>query len=311
MTSEFANGIILCGLIIRYGDIKLMHNDIDILQRLKNNYKDFSKSHKKIADYILDNYDKAAFMTAQRLGEFVGASEATVVRFAYLMGFDSYPKFKKSLQDIIKIKLTTIQRIDMSQGSLNNKYLIQNILNSDIDNIRYTLDELRHDEFEHVINHINEADNIYIVGFRTTKILTEYLGYYLNLIHDNVKVITYGVGDIYEDIIKAKRGDLVIGISFPRYSSKTYEIMKYLKDKGLNIVGITDNERSPITRLSNNYLIAKSNIISFVDTLVAPLSLMNAIIIGVGLSNKDKIKEVFNELEHLWEQYEIYAHEDE
>ena len=288
-----------------------MDNDIDILQKLKNNYLHLSKSHKKIADYILDNYEKAAFMTAQRLGEMVGASEATVVRFAYLMGFDSYPRFKKALQDIIKIKLTTIQRIDMSQGRLNNKYLIQNILNSDIENIRYTLDELKHEEFEKVISLINESNSIYIIGFRTTKILTEYLGYYLNLIHNNVKVITYGVGDIYEEIIKAQKGDLVIGISFPRYSSKTYETIKYLKDKGLFIVGITDNERSPITRLSNHCLIAKSNIISFVDTLVAPLSLMNAIIVAVGLSNKDKIKEVFHELEYLWEQHEIYANEDE
>ncbi|MFZ7133997.1 MAG: MurR/RpiR family transcriptional regulator [Eubacteriales bacterium] len=283
----------------------------DIIQKLENNYHFLSKSNKRIADYLLLNYDKAAFMTAQKLGDMAGVSEATVVRFAYYMGFNGYPRFKKALQEIIKIKLTTIQRIDMSQGKFNNQYTIQDILNSDIENIKYTLEEFDENSFEKVIQLINNANNIYIIGFRTAKILTEYLGYYLNLILDNVKVIPYSVGDVFEQIVKGKPGDLAIGISFPRYSSKTYETMSYLKAKGLDIIAITDNERSPMTKISDYCLIAKSNIISFVDTLVAPLSLMNVIIVAIGLSNKKRAKEVFNELEQVWAEYEVYAQEEE
>ncbi|MFZ7120443.1 MAG: MurR/RpiR family transcriptional regulator [Eubacteriaceae bacterium] len=285
-------------------------NSIDIIQKLKNDYVNLSKSHKLIADYLLLNYEKAAFMTASRLGEMTGVSEATVVRFANNLGFDGYPKFKRALQNIIKTKLTTIQRIDMSQKKLNNRCLIKNILNSDIDNIRYTLEEFNEINFERVVDLVVNANNIYIVGFRTTTILTEYLGYYLNLILDNVKVINNGVGDIYEQTIRAKEGDLVIGVSFPRYSAKTYETIEYLKEKGLNIVAITDNEMSPITKLCEYYLIAKSNIISFVDTLVAPLSLLNALIIAVGLRNEDKTKKIFNELEKVWAEHYIYAKEE-
>lgn len=286
-------------------------NSIDIIQKLKNRYIFLSKSHKKIADYLLANYEKAAFMTAQKLGEKVDVSEATVVRFAYHLGFEGYPQFKKALQDFIKMKLTTIQRINMSQGKYDNKCLIQNILTSDIENIRYTLEEFDEKVFEEIIASINFANNIYIIGFRTTKILTEYLGYYLDLILDNVKVITHGVGDVYEQLVKAKEGDLVIGVSFPRYSSKTFETIQYLKNKGLNIIAITDNERSPITKISNHCLIAKSNIFSFVDTLVAPLSLMNAIIIAVGYRNKERTEKVFSELEQIWAEHEVYAQEDE
>lgn len=284
-------------------------NILDIILRIKKEYYHFSKSHKLIADYLLENYEKVAFMTAARLGETVGVSEPTVVRFANHLGFDGYPRFKKVLQDIIKTRLTTIQRIDMTLDKLENKYLIKDILNADIENIRYTLEEFDEITFEKVVNLIVNAETIYIVGFRTTSILTQYLGYYLELLLENVKVIDYGVGDVYEQIIKAKPNDVVIGVSFPRYSSKTYETIEYLKEKGLKIVAITDNSMSPITKESDYCLIAKSNIISFVDTITAPLSLINALIVAVGLKNKEKTKEIFHELEQVWAKHYIYDKE--
>ncbi len=281
-------------------------NFTEIMLKIKEEYPNLSRGNKRIADFILENYEKAAFMTAANLGEAVGVSEATVVRFANHLGFSGYPRFKKVLQEMIKTKLTTPQRIDMSLDKLDKNHLISDILTADIDNIRYTLDEFDQDSFEKVIDLIVSADTVYIVGFRTTSLLTQFLGYYLDLLLDQVKVIDSKVGDIYEQIIHAKPRDLVIGISFPRYSSKTYESMKFLKDRGLKVVAITDNEMSPITRVSDYYLIAKSNIISFVDTITAPMSLMNAIIVAVGFRNKEKTKEIFNELEDIWAEHYIY-----
>ena len=181
---------------------------------------------------------------------------------------------------------------------------------ADINNIRYTLKEFDEENFNAIVNYIVEAKAVYIIGFRTTSILTQYLGYYLDLLLENVKVIDYRIGDVYEQIIQAQPGDLAIGISFPRYSSKIYETLHYLKKKELNIVGITDNGLSPITRACDHYLIAKSNIISFVDTLTAPLSLLNAIIVAVGLRNKSKTKETFKELEDIWAQNLVYQDND-
>nr|WP_113921110.1 MurR/RpiR family transcriptional regulator [Alkalibaculum bacchi] len=281
-------------------------NFTEIMLKIKEDYPNLSKGNKRIADFILNKYEKAAFMTAASLGEAVGVSEATVVRFANYLGFNGYPRFKKVLQEMIKTKLTTTQRIDMSLDKFDEEHLLNDILTADIDNIRYTLDEFDKDRFQKVIDLIVNAQTVYIVGFRTTSLLTEFLGYYLDLLLNQVKVIDSKVGDIYEQIIHAKPGDVVIGISFPRYSSKTYESMKFLKERGLKVVAITDNEMSPITRISDYYLIAKSNIISFVDTITAPMSLMNAIIVAVGLRNREKTKEIFNELEEIWAEHYIY-----
>ncbi|KDR94193.1 transcriptional regulator, RpiR family [Peptoclostridium litorale DSM 5388] len=278
----------------------------DLIKIIKQNFPKLSKGQKLIAQFIMDNYDKAAFMTASRLGEKVGVSESTVVRFASALGFDGYPKLQKSLQELIKTKLTTVQRVEMSRDYSNDWAVLNKILKSDIENIRNTLDEINPKSFENVIDDIVSAKRIYIVGLRSSTAITEYLGFYLNLILDNVIVVSYGISDVFEQIIKIDEEDLVIGISFPRYSKKTYEVLEFAKKQGAKVVSLTDSQLSPIATLSDNTLIAKSNMASFVDSLVAPLSLINALIVALGMREKDKIKRYFDKLEHVWKEYHIY-----
>ncbi len=278
----------------------------DLIKIIKQNFPKLSKGQKLIAQFIMDNYDKAAFMTASRLGEKVGVSESTVVRFASALGFDGYPKLQKSLQELIKTKLTTVQRVEMSRDYSNDWAVLNKILKSDVENIRNTLDEINPKSFENVIDDIVSAKRIYIVGLRSSTAITEYLGFYLNLILDNVIVVSYGISDVFEQIIKIDDQDLVIGISFPRYSKKTYEVLEFAKKQGAKVVSLTDSQLSPIATLSDNTLIAKSNMASFVDSLVAPLSLINALIVALGMREKDKIKRYFDKLEYVWKEYHIY-----
>lgn len=279
----------------------------DILEKIKQTYSRFSKSQKMIGDYILSHYDKAAFMTAAKLGEESDVSESTVVRFAIALGYSGYPTLQKALQEVIKTKLTTIQRMELSDNQVTQDTLLKDTFESDIKNIQSTLDELQTEEFSKVVQTIYEAKRIYIIGFRTTTILTEFLGFYLNLILDNVTVVTYGISDIFEQLIHVKHDDVIIGISFPRYSKKTTEILEFVKEKGAKVVTITDSDLSPLTEYSDYNLIAKSDMLSFVDSLVAPLSLINALIISLGMKEKDKIKNIFNDLENAWERYGIYT----
>ncbi|MZQ75612.1 MAG: SIS domain-containing protein [Peptoclostridium sp.] len=278
----------------------------DLIRMIKQNFTKLSKGQKLIAQFIMDNYDKAAFMTASKLGDKVGVSESTVVRFAGALGFDGYPKLQKSLQELIKTKLTTVQRVEMSQDYSSDFEVLNKILKSDIDNIRNTLEDINPKAFEDVIDKIASAKKIYIVGLRTSSAIADYLGFYLNLILDNVVIVNYGISDVFEQIIKVSEEDLVIGISFPRYSKKTYEILEFAKKQGATIVSLTDSHISPIATLSDNTLLAKSNMASFVDSLVAPLSLINALIVALGMREKDKIKGYFDKLEHVWKDFNIY-----
>ncbi|NTW71292.1 MAG: MurR/RpiR family transcriptional regulator [Eubacteriaceae bacterium] len=282
----------------------------DIIKEIASKYKTLSKSHKLVSDYIIENYEKAAFMTAASLGEKTGVSEATVVRLANILGYEGYPKLKKTLQDLIKTKLTTIQRIEMS-SVYDSGSILKKVLDADMDNLRTTLEEADEEAFEKAADMIASAKKIYITGFRTSSLLSKYLGYYLDMILDNVVVVDYGAGDVYERLVKVNKGDLVIGISFPRYSAKSNEIISFVREKGTSIIAITDNELSPIVKYSDCCLIAKSNIMAFVDTVVAPLSLLNALIIAVGYRNKSKTRETFNELEKIWAEHDIYAMEME
>ncbi|AOT68109.1 MurR/RpiR family transcriptional regulator [Geosporobacter ferrireducens] len=278
----------------------------DLIRTIQKIYPRLSKGQKLIAEFISNNYDKAAFMTASKLGIKVGVSESTVVRFANTLGYDGYPKLQRELQELIKTKLTTVQRLEMSKDYSNESAVLKKVLKADMDNIRATIEEIDAEVFQKVVNSIFDAKRIYILGLRSSTTLAEYLGFYLNLIHDNVKVVTSGVSDIFEQMIRVGKEDLVIGISFPRYSTNTLNALKYTKDQGALVVGITDSQVSPIASIADYTLTARSHMATFVDSLVAPLSLINALVVAVGMREKDEITSTFDALEKIWEKHNIY-----
>ncbi|MBR2742174.1 MAG: MurR/RpiR family transcriptional regulator [Clostridia bacterium] len=272
----------------------------------------FSKGHKAIGKYIIENYDKAAFMTASKLGRAVGVSESTVVRFATELGYNGYPKLQKALQELIRAKLTSVQRIQASSGRINENEVLKNVILSDIEKLRLTLEDIKKDDFQSAVSAILEAENIYILGVRSSASLASFLGFYFNLIFDNMRLInTTSVSEMFEQMLRVKKGDVVIGISFPRYSRRTVRALQYAKDRGAAVVAITDTLTSPLTDCSDYNLIAKSDMVSFVDSLVAPLSVINALIVAIGLRKKDEVFSVFEELENIWDEYDVYEKNNE
>lgn len=284
-----------------------MSDDVkDLIKTIQKSYPRLSKGQKLIAEFITKNYDKAAFMTASKLGNKVGVSESTVVRFANALGYDGYPKLQKELQELIKTKLTTVQRLEMSKDYTNEGAALKKVLKADMDNIRATIEEMDYEVFEKVINCIFNAKRIYIIGLRSSTALAEYLGFYLNLILDNVRIVTSGVSDVFEQMLRVGNEDLVIGIGFPRYSSTTLDALLYTKEQGALVVGITDSQVSPIASIADYTLTARSNMASFVDSLVAPLSLINALVVAVGMREKEEISSTFDKLERIWEKHNVY-----
>lgn len=283
-------------------------NKNDLIKMIQLNYTKLSKGQKLIAEYITSDYDKAAFMTAAKLGDTVGVSESTVVRFANALGFSGYPSLQESLQELIKNKLTTVQRLGMEDFS-DKKNLIKQVVRTDINNMKDTLENLDNEIFYKIIDEISNAKRVYILGLRSSTALAGYLGFYLSFILENVKVVSFGMSDIFEQLLKVSKDDVVIGISYPRYSKKTLDALKYVKEQGSTIVGISDGNLSPVSKMSDYNLEVKSNMISFVDSLVAPLSIINALIIGVGIKNHDDVSTYLSQLENLWREYDIYDEE--
>ncbi|MBU3073504.1 MurR/RpiR family transcriptional regulator [Clostridium estertheticum] len=278
----------------------------DLMRTIQLKLPRLSKGQKLIAEYILKHYDKAAFMTADKLGESIGVSESTVVRFASELGFSGYPKLQKSLQQLIRNKLTTVQRIELSNDYMTQENALRSVLKADMENIKTTLENINYETFDEVVNSLFKAKKIYIIGLRDSSSLAEFLGFYLNFILDNVKVVAYGVSDIFEQLLNVDEQDIVIGIGFPRYTMRTIEALDFAKSKNANIIVITDSLLSPLAEKANYTLIAQSNMTSFVDSLVAPFSVMNALIIAVGLREKEKISSTFSTLENIWEEYKVY-----
>ena len=279
----------------------------DLLGSIKTMFPTFSKGQKYIARYIIEHYEKAAFMTASKLGNIVGVSESTVVRFASELGFEGYPELQKALQEMIRNKLTSVQRIEVSTDILGNGEIIEKVCNSDIDKIKKTLAEASKEDFEGAVNAIANARKIYIFGVRSAAAIASFLGFYFGLILDNVKLIhTSSDSEVFEQILHVRREDVVIGISFPRYSSRTVKAMKYSSDRGATVISITDSDLSPLYQYSNYNLLAKSDMVSFVDSLVAPLSLVNALIVAVGMKKQNEVYETFAELERIWDKYDVY-----
>ena len=277
-----------------------------LISHIQSQYTRFSKGQKLIAQYILKNYDKVAFMTACKLGEAVGVSESTVVRFANALGYSGYPKLQDALQEVIKNKLTTVQRVDMVKEFNDDSAILKKIVKSDMDNIKDTLEEIDEKAFEEAANRILKAKRIYIVGMRSSFTIAQYLGFYLGIILDSVHVIRTDMGDAFEQVVKINEDDVLIAISFPRYSKKSYQIVSYAKEKGAHIVSLTDSPFAPVASFTDNLLLVKSNVVSFVDSLVPALSIANALIVSVGMKEKEDIKQHFDDLEAIWEKYSVY-----
>lgn len=289
-------------------DNELIEQNKDLMRNIQVKFQRLSKGQKLIAEFILNNYDKAAFMTAAKLGISVGVSESTVVRFANELGFSGYPSLQKALQELIKNKLTTVQRLELSKDYVSDGDTLKGVLKADMENIRATLEKINNHTFEEVINSIFKAKKIYIIGLRSSTVIAEFLGFYLNIILQNVRIVSYGISDIFEQMINVKEGDLVIGIGFPRYATKTIDALDFAKDRGAGVVSITDSLLSPLATKADYTLIAQSNMASFVDSLVAPLAVVNALIIAVGLREKEKVADTFNNLEEIWKGYNVYSY---
>ena len=283
-----------------------MDDKNDLLAGIEKKYPKLSKGQKRIAQFIINHYDKAAFMTASKMGAQTNVSESTVVRFANCLGFDGYPQLQRSLQDIIKTKLTTVQRVEMGKDYSNDMDVVEKIMKSDMDNMRQTLEGVNYQAIEPAIDEILKAEKIYIIGLRSSKALADFLGFYLSLILGNVTMVGSGISDVYEQMLRISEKDLLICLSFPRYSSRTIDMTKYAKEQGARVIAITDSPASPVATLSDHFLTAKSSMASFVDSLVAPLSLINAMIVAIGMREKGDIKEYFNKLESIWDKYHIY-----
>ena len=280
------------------------------LTNIKNQeLKNLSKCQRMIAKFILENYDKAAFMTASTLGKTVGVSESTVVRFACALGYEGYPELQSNLQEIIKNKLTSVQRLNLMEGMDPDK-IIDTVLKQEITNLKETRENLDTQAFMNFVDRLCKARRIFVIGFRSSAQLAQFLVYYLSYIMESPELITIGTADLYAQLMHATKEDVVIGIGFPRYSSQTVEGLKFAKSVGANVVTITDNKMSPLYEIADTCILTKSDMNSFVDSLVAPLSIINALIIMLGLRKKDTLIENFSMMENIWREKNIYARQE-
>ena len=280
----------------------------DISQRIRNSYSAFSKGQKKIANAILNDYDKAAYMTASRLGTFVGVSESTVVRFAYELGFEGYSEFQRAVQELVRTKLTPNQRIEVTKKRLGDGDILENVMESDIIKIRYTLDRIDRNAFFGAVESILSAKKIYVMGARSAEPIAKLLKYNLSMIFDNVEFITpNSTAEVLEQMFSISEEDVLIAFSFPRYSSKMVSAVKYAAHNNAKVIVFTDSEISPIAEYATCLLTAQSDMASFMDSFVAPMSIINAIIVELTNRREKEITERFDKLEKVWDEYEVYT----
>jgi len=283
----------------------------DLLSGIEEKMPTFSKGQRLIANYILSHYDKAAYMTASKLGSIVGVSESTVVRFAIELGYEGYPDFLQSLQKIIRNRLTSFQRIEVTNSRIGEGNVLDKVLLSDAEKIRRTMEEVDHDSFEQAIDRIIEAKNIYIIGVRSSSSLAGFLNYNFRMIFDNVKFVqTTSGSEMFEQIMRIGEGDVMIAISFPRYSKRIINAVEYAREKNANVVALTDSKHSPIASFASQLLVAQSDMASFVDSLVAPLSIINAMIVAVSRKKQDELTQRLRALEEVWDHYDVYDKKD-
>ena len=282
--------------------------DSNLLVRIDLSRKSFSKGQRKIASFIEEHYDTAAFMTAAKLGDVVGVSESTVVRFATTLGYDGYPFLQKAMQEMIRDKLTSIQRIEVTTGRIAGGDVVENVLNQDIDKIKRTIEEVSREDFKKAVDSIIGARNIYIFGVKSASFIANFFGYYLDLIFGNVKMLnSTSKTTPYEKLFRISEEDVMIGISFPRYSTMAVDAMSFARDRGADVIAITDSMISPLVASADSVLLARSDIASVVDTLVAPLSLINALLVAIVIERKDEIIKTFSDLEQVWKEQNLYT----
>ena len=279
----------------------------DILTLLQARASAFSKGQRSISRYIMESYDKAAFMTANRLGKAVGVSESTVVRFAVELGYDGYPSMQKAMQEMVLNRLTSVQRIGVTNDRIGDQDVVSMVLHMDAEKLRQTDEMLSREDFHAAVEKIQKAKKIYVVGVRSSSALANFLGYYLSYMFDNVDVITTsGASEMFEKLINVKPEDVVIAFSFPRYSTATAKGAQYCRATGATVIGVTDSRLSPLGQNSDHVLVAKSDMVSLVDTLVAPLSVVNALIVALAAENEQILAKTFDTLERVWEDYHVY-----
>ena len=279
----------------------------DLLKTIEEKMQSFSKGQRLIGSYVLEHYDKAAYMTAAKMGKIVGVSESTVVRFAIELGYDGYPDFQNSLKKLIPARLTSFQRVEVTNSLLGDGNVLEKVLLSDAEKIRRTLEEIDQDSFEEAVERIVSAKTIYIIGVRSSSSLAGFLNYNLRMIFDRVVFVqTTSGSEMFEQIMRIGEGDVMIAISFPRYSKRIINAVEYARSRNANVVALTDSKIAPIASYANQLLIAQSDMVSFVDTLVAPLSIINALVVAVSRKKHDELAARLRTLEEVWEKYDVY-----
>ena len=279
----------------------------DILAVLEEKGPTFSKGQRRIAGYITESYDKASFMTASRLGKTVGVSESTVVRFAVELGFDGYPEMQKAMQEMVMNRLTSVQRIEVANDRIGNQDILTKVLQADADKLRQTAETISRDSFQSAVDAILKARRIYLLGVRSAAPLANFAGYYLNYMFEDLRVITVsGAGEMFENLVGISPDDVVIAFSFPRYSSATLKAAQYCRGVGATVIGITNSHLSPLAANSDFVLLAKSDMVSLVDSLVAPLSVVNALLVALASAREKEVQKSLGTLERVWEEYNIY-----
>lgn len=283
----------------------------DVISRMNEKFAGMSKSHKRIAAFIAEHYDQAVFMTAARLGEALSISESTVVRFASGLGYDGYPEFQKALEEWVQNKLNNVQKINAKYGKSTQSEILHSVLSSDMEKIRDTMENLDSVAFETAVDAILAAKSVYIIGIRSCEPLADFLSFYLNMIRGNVHLVrTTSVSEIFEQMIRIDEKDVIIGISFPRYSMRTLKAMEFANDRNAKVITITDTVHSPMNLYSSCNLLARSDMVSIVDSLVAPLSVINALVVALCLKRPEEVKQGLEMLEEVWNNYQVYLNDE-
>ena len=288
-----------------------MSTNSDLMNRINRHYSRMSKGQKLLSNYIADNYDKAVFLTAAKMGETVGVSESTVVRFAMTLGYKGYPDFQKALEEMVRNKLNSIQRMEVTYGRISQSKILESVLQSDEEKIKQTLQEIDDKAFEVAVDTILKARRIYVIGIRSCAPLASFLAFYLNLLFDNVILLhTNSSSEIFEQMIRINEEDVIIGISFPRYSMRTLKALEFANNRSARMITLTDSVNSPMNLYSSCNLIAKSDMASIVDSLVAPLSVINALIVSLCMKKQNDVAETLGQLENIWDEYQVYESDE-
>ena len=285
-----------------------MGTNNELLQKIDSGYQKFSKGQKKLADYIRRDYDKAAFLTAAKMGEVVGVSESTVVRFATALGYSGYPDFQKALEEMVRTRLNSIQRMEVTYGRITQGEILASVLQSDIEKIKLTMESIDQEAFELAVETILAARKVYVVGIRSCAPLASFLSFYLNLVCDDVKAVsTNSSSEIFEQLIRIGEEDVIIGISFPRYSMRTLKALEFASNRKAKVITLTDSIHSPMNLYSSCNLLARSDMASIVDSLVAPLSVVNALVVALCMKKQKEVVSTLERLEEIWDEYQVYS----